>query len=49
MSLAVITLSPEGAILADHLMRRLPESHLYVHEKVKGRSTEQRDLLASSN
>jgi cobalt-precorrin 5A hydrolase len=36
MSLAVITLSPEGAILADHLMRGLPESHLYVHEKVKG-------------
>jgi len=34
MRLAVITLSPEGALLADHLMRSLPDVHLYVHEKV---------------
>ena len=36
MSLAVITLSLEGAILADHLMRSLPDVYLYVHEKVAG-------------
>lgn len=36
MSLAVVTLSPEGAILADHLIRRLPDVHLYLHEKVAG-------------
>jgi cobalt-precorrin 5A hydrolase len=36
MSLAVITFSSLGAILADHLMRRLPDVHLYVHDKVEG-------------
>jgi len=36
MSLAVVTLSSEGAVLADHLILRLPDVSLYLHEKVAG-------------
>ncbi len=36
MSLAVVTLSSEGALLADHLIRHLPDVRLYLHEKVAG-------------
>lgn len=36
MSLAVITLSLEGATLADRLVQCLPDVHLYLHEKVAG-------------
>jgi cobalt-precorrin 5A hydrolase len=36
MSLAVITLSAEGARLADLLARKLPETCMYLHESVSG-------------
>jgi cobalt-precorrin 5A hydrolase len=36
MTIAVITLSDEGAHLADRLARTLPDCHLYVHESVTG-------------
>lgn len=36
MSLAVITLSAEGAHLADLLARKLPETRMYLHEGVTG-------------
>jgi len=36
MSLAVITLSSQGAILADSIVKRLSDVHLYVHENVGG-------------
>ncbi len=36
MGLAVVTLSSEGAILADRLIRQLPDVHVYLHEKVAG-------------
>jgi cobalt-precorrin 5A hydrolase len=36
MTIAVITLSEDGANLADRLARALPDCHLYLHEKVTG-------------
>ncbi len=36
MSLAVITLSSEGALLADRLIRHLPDVRVFLHEKVEG-------------
>ncbi len=36
MTIAVITLSEEGAILADRLARALPDCRMYLHENVTG-------------
>lgn len=36
MTIAVITLSGEGAVVADHLLKGLPGARLYVHEAVEG-------------
>ena len=36
MRVAVITISKEGAILADRLAQELPDVHLYLHEQIEG-------------
>jgi len=41
MSIAVITLSSEGALLAERLNNRLPDCRLFVHENVQGSSSAQ--------
>ena len=36
MSIALISLSREGAVLADRLIQQMPDTRLYVHESVEG-------------
>jgi len=42
MNIAVVTLSPEGAILAKVLEAKLPDCAVYVHENVQGHSASAR-------
>ena len=42
MSIAIITLSPEGALLAARLGSELPDSRTYMHRNVPGQSTAER-------